>query len=88
MTDDLVEQIAAAVADRLNPRDGLWSAKTIAAYMDIEGKNPGRQVLERFAPHPGFPKAIRVPVAGGGRGHPRWKESEIRKWWERYKDVN
>ena len=85
MNDDLIQQIASAVADRLNPRDGLWSAKTIAAYMDIGNY---LQVLNRYAPHPDFPKAIRVPIAGGGRGQPRWKESEIRKWWEKYKDVN
>lgn len=65
MTNDIIDQIASAVADRLSPVDGLWSAKTIAKYMDIDNY---RQVLERYAPHPQFPKAIRVPVAGGGRG--------------------
>lgn len=83
MNADIIEQLAAAVADRIQPKDGLWSARTIAAHMDIDNY---RQVLERYAPHPQFPKAIRVPVAGGGRGQPRWKAEEIRAWWDSHKE--
>ena len=83
MTDDIIEQLAAAVASRISPVDGLWSARTIAQYMDIGNY---RQVLDRYAPHPDFPKAIRVPIAGGGRGQPRWKAEEIRAWWGRFQE--
>jgi len=83
MSDFTLEQLASAIMERLSPVDGLWSAKTIAKYMDIDSH---LQVLNRYAPHPNFPKAIRVPIAGGGRGHPRWKASEIQKWWESHKD--
>lgn len=87
--DELIERIASAVAERISPSDGLWSARTIARYMDFvekDGKVSQRTVLERYAPHPDFPKAIRVPTVSGGRGRPRWKESEIRKWWEKHKE--
>jgi hypothetical protein len=86
MNNDTVEMIAVAVAAAMaEQKDGdrLWSAKTIAEYMDIGNY---RQVLDRYAPHPDFPKAIRVPIAGGGRGQPRWKASEVKAWWCRYQE--
>ena len=67
MNNDLAELIAvavaAAMADRFQDRE-LWDAKTIGHHMGVSN----RQVLERYAPLPSFPKAIRVPVAGGGEG--------------------
>ena len=87
MKSDLVElvavAVAAAMADRVRERE-LWDAKTIGLHMGVGH----RQVLERYAPLPCFPKAIRVPVVGGGRGQPLWKPEEIRKWWNKYQSIN
>ena len=87
MNNDTVEMIAvavaAAMAERTQERE-LWDAKTIGLHMGVGA----RQVLERYAPLPCFPKSIRVPVVGGGRGQPLWEPEEIRKWWKKYKAVN
>lgn len=40
-----------------------------------------RQVRERFAVLPDFPK----PSRPGGTGHPKWREDEIDEWMERYR---
>jgi predicted DNA-binding transcriptional regulator AlpA len=85
MNDELlIDRISHAIADRIAPAVpidiALWDAETISAYLKV-GKS---QVLERYAPLPGFPKAIRLPSTTGGRGHPRWKASEIIEWAEHH----
>lgn len=85
MNNDLAEIIAVAVAAamaEIKCDDGLWSAKTIAKYMDMDC----RTVLSNYAPHPDFPKSVRAPVVGGGRGQPRWKAVEIRAWWNKHQE--
>ncbi len=87
MTDTaLIDQLAAAVAARISPaiplEFDLWSAAEIAAWLKV-GTD---QVLERYAPLPDFPKAIRLPTPDGGRGRPRWKAAEVIAWAEKYKD--
>jgi ABC-type Fe3+ transport system substrate-binding protein len=80
----LLERLAAAVAERVAPRIpieiDLWSASEIAAYLKLSE----RQVTERYAPLPDFPKAYRLPTPSGGSGHPRWKAHEVIAWAERY----
>jgi hypothetical protein len=76
---NVIEEIAAAIVGRIAPPIpldvDLWSATEIGAYL----KRDSRQVLERYAPLPGFPKAIRLP-SPGGRGQPLWKAIEIIEW--------
>lgn len=86
MNDEtLIDRISYAIAERIAPSVpidiALWDAETIGAFLKV-GKS---QVLERYAPLADFPKAIRLPSTGG-RGHPRWKASEIIGWAERYLD--
>ena len=86
MNEDIAEIVAVAVANAmaaLRDDERLWSARTIGDYMEVSE----RQVVNRYAPHPDFPKAIRVPLIGGGRGQPRWKAGEVKAWWERYKQT-
>ena len=59
-----------------------WSANTVAAFLDMKP----RELKERYAPHPDFPKAYRFPRLGGGMSNPRWLESDIREWAERCRD--
>lgn len=60
----------------------LWDATAIGAYLRM-GK---QQVLERYAPLPDFPQAIRLPLPTGGRGHPRWKATEVIAWSHKYQE--
>lgn len=60
----------------------LWDAKHIGAFLKVSA----RQVTERYACKPDFPKAIRIP-AGSSRGHPRWRAREIIKWAESYMEA-
>jgi len=85
-TPNLIDQLAAAVAERITPTIpidiDLWGAAEIGAYL----KMGSRQVLERYAPLPDFPKAIRLPTQGGGFGQPRWRATEVIAWAERYQE--
>ena len=78
----LIDRIAAAIADRVAPpvpiNIALWDAETIGAYLKMSAS----QVLQRFAPLPSFPKAIRLPTAGGARSHPRWRAEDVIEWAE------
>jgi len=60
----------------------LWNAETIAAFLQVSP----RQVLERYAPMPGFPQAIRLPSVSAKKGHPRWKAEEIIDWVNRHQE--
>jgi hypothetical protein len=35
---------------------------------------------------PDFPKAIRLPVIGGGRGQPLYKAAEVLAWTDKYQE--
>ena len=80
-----VDQLAAAIVGRLIPpiplEIDLWSGVEIGAYLKVGS----RQVLERLAPMPDFPKAIRLPT-DRGKGQPRWKACEIIAWAEKYQE--
>lgn len=58
--------------DEMPDQDCYWTAKDIAEYVNVSQ----RQVSERYAMMPDFPKAIRLP-SPKGRGVYRWKRSEI-----------
>ena len=83
---DLIDQLASALAARIAPaiplEIDLWSAAEIAAYLKVNR----RQVLERYAPLPDFPNAIRLPNTEGGRGQPRWPAQEVITWANKYQE--
>jgi hypothetical protein len=84
--NDLINRLAAAVADRIRPQIPfdyeMWDIATIAACMKLSEA----QVRERLAPQPDFPKAVRLPTASGGRGHARYRAKDIWAWMMKYQD--
>lgn len=86
MTDDLIDRLAAAVAERIRKpipiQVELWSAAEIAAYLKVSQ----RQVIERYSKLPDFPPAIRLLSAGRRSGRPRWRASEVIAWAEKYRE--
>jgi hypothetical protein len=61
----------------------LWSVKEIAAYL----MRSEAAVREPITALPGFPQAIRLPVAGSkGRGQPLWKPKEVIAWTEKHQE--
>jgi hypothetical protein len=83
---DLINRLAAAVADRIRPQIPfeyeMWDIATIAACMKLSEA----QVRERLAPQPDFPKAIRLPTTKGGKGHARYRAKEVWAWMMKYQD--
>jgi hypothetical protein len=84
--NDLIQQMAAAVAQHLQPaipvQIDMWDVATIARVM----KRSETQVRNRMICLPDFPKAIRLPVVGGGRGQPLFRASEVLEWAGKYQD--
>lgn len=71
-------EILRAIAIKSHP-DALWDTADVAAYLCCSP----HQLLNRFRPMTGFPKAIRLPSLNAGetsRGNPRWKAREIIEW--------
>lgn len=60
------------------PERDLWDAETIAAYLKVSA----RQVAERYACRPDFPRPILLPSESGSRNHRRWKAKEVMEWAE------
>ena len=58
----------------------LWTISDIAVFL----KKSRQAVYASVLPIPDFPKAIRLPSAGGKRLHPLWKADEIYKWVTKY----
>jgi hypothetical protein len=81
---EMAEQIADAIARRpvIPASAQLWDADAVASYLTVTR----RAVLERYAPLPSFPAAIRIPLADGKLARPRWKAVEVMAWVERHKD--
>lgn len=83
---ELIQQMAAAVAQHLQPaipvNIDLWDVATIARVL----KRSESQVRNRLICLPDFPKAIRLPVDGGGRGKPLYRANEVLDWTRKYQD--
>lgn len=83
---ELIQQMAAAVAQHLQPaipvNVDLWDVATIARVL----KRSESQVRNRLICLPDFPKAIRLPVEGGGRGKPLYRANEVLEWTRKYQD--
>jgi len=54
-----------------------WTVEDIAEALKVSKS----QVYQRIAPQPSFPAARRIPTVSG-RGHPRWKATEVLAWIE------
>lgn len=70
-----VVALARELAARMAP-DALLDADDAGAILGVTG----RYLREQLAAAPGFPRAVRLPLAGGGRAHPRWRRSDIMRW--------
>jgi hypothetical protein len=86
MTDtETIDRIATAVAARLPApiplSVDLWSSKELGAYF----KKTPEVVMERIVPLPSFPLPIYLPTTKG-RGHPRWKASQVIQWAEQFQE--
>lgn len=83
---DLINRLAAAVAERIRPQIpieyDMWDVATIAQCLKLSEA----QVRERLAPQPDFPKAIRLPTAKGGKGHARYRATDVLAWMMKYQD--
>jgi hypothetical protein len=84
--NELIQQMAAAVAQHLQPaipvNIDLWDVATIARVL----KRSETQVRNRMICLPDFPKAIRLPAAGGGRAQPLYRANEVLEWTRKYQD--
>lgn len=84
MTDEtnLIERLAAEIAGRIAPpvpiNIDLWDAERIAAYLKVSA----RQVSERYACRPDFPRPICLPTSTGAHQIRRWKAPEVIAWAE------
>lgn len=83
---NLIDQLATALAGRITPAIpvdiDLWSSEEIARYL----KRDRRQVIERIAALPDFPKAIRLPTTGARGSNPLWKAAEVIAWANKYQE--
>jgi predicted DNA-binding transcriptional regulator AlpA len=86
--DEFIQKLAAALAAQLQPpipvSIDLWDVATIARVL----KRSETQVRNRMICLPDFPKAIRLPMAGGGRGQPLYRAYEVLTWIGKYQDKN
>lgn len=84
--NELIQQMVAAMAQHLQPAIpvsvDLWDVATIARVL----KRSESQVRNRLICLPDFPKAIRLPVEGGGRGKPLYRANEVLEWTRKYQD--
>lgn len=80
--DAIIDRIAAALAGRIAPAIpvsiDLWDAERIGAYLKVSA----RQVAERYACRPDFPRPICLPTGTGANQVRRWKAAEVIAWAE------
>jgi hypothetical protein len=62
--------------------DQLWTLKDVANYLHRHVAT----VSESMASLPSFPRAVRLPGRGGGRGKPLYSAGEIVKWAHTFKE--
>lgn len=79
---DLIERIAAAVADRIGSSEELWGMAKVAKYFDRNVQT----VSKTIACLPNFPRAIRLPTAE--RAQPLYNAAEVMQWAQKYKEKN
>lgn len=70
-----IEHLAREIAARMAP-DSLLDSEDVGALL----KCSARQVTERWALAPGFPKALRLTGPDGTKGQPRYRRSAIMAW--------
>lgn len=87
-TDEFIPKLAAALAAQLRPPIPvsiyMWDVATVARVLEFSEN----QVQNRLTCLPDFPKAIRLPVAGSGRGQRRYRAAEVLKCIGKYQDEN
>ncbi len=78
----LIDRLASEIAGRIAPAVplsiDLWDAERIAAYLKVSP----RQVAERYACRPDFPRPICLPTPSGSNQIRRWKAAEVIAWAE------
>ncbi|MRV72513.1 hypothetical protein GJ700_12415 [Duganella sp. FT92W] len=83
---DLIERLAAAVAEHLKPAIplavDLWDMAMVAAYF----KRDPQVVRQTIACLPSFPKAIRLPTKT--RAHPLYNAKEVIEWAQKHREKN
>ena len=73
--DQLADAIAALVLSRARIPSDFWDYDDIAYHL-----RASKSTAMKWATLPDFPKPIRPPADGYGKGHPRFLPAEVRKW--------
>ncbi len=81
LIDSLAESIARHTARRIPLSVDLWSRAEIAGYLKVTVRS-----VTDYCSMPDFPRAIRLPSRGPGRGHPLYKASEVIAWAMKHKE--
>jgi len=72
-----IERIASALAARIAPTVPIdyqiWDAEMVAGYLSTSTSN----FLQYLAPHPKFPRPIKIPNTKGQKMQSRWKAMDI-----------
>lgn len=81
-----LEALAKKIADQVRPAVpidvALWDTSDIAGYL----RRSTSVVREHIVCLPTFPRPIRIPGRGDGRGQPLWKAKEVIAWTEAHRD--
>ena len=81
-----IELLASAVAARIAPavpiEHQLWTAQQVAGYLDTSVSN----FQQYLAPHPKFPRPIRIPNTKGQKMFPRWMAMDVIRYMDECKD--
>lgn len=74
-----ISALAREIAARMAP-DALLDSEDVGALLKCSARN----VMARYVPAPGFPKAIRLTTTEG-KSQPRWVRSDIVAWVEKHR---
>ena len=81
-----IERIASALAARIAPvvpiEYQMWTALQVAGYLDTSVTN----FQQHVAPHPKFPRPIRIPNTKGQKMFPRWMAMDVIRYMDECKD--
>lgn len=78
LAKDVTQMLGDKIARKVPIEVELWDGAQMADYLKVSK----RQVLERYAAHPCFPRAIKLPSPTGERAQRRWKAIEVIAWAE------